>query len=85
MSTQYINAPRNVNEPTIEQSQSSNQPEAPSTSTTSQPQEILTQSAFTIGSPQHKSLWEQGEIDYTGRDSFANIQAHLDAKIKGTK
>jgi hypothetical protein len=34
-----------------------------------------------IGSNQHQSLWEQGQIDFTGRDSFSNIQAHLDAQL----
>lgn len=35
-----------------------------------------------IGSAQHQSLWEQGHIEYTGRDSFSNIQAHLDSQLK---
>jgi glycogenin glucosyltransferase len=39
------------------------------------------QSQVVIGSGEHQSLWEQGQIDYTGRDSFANIQAHLDSKL----
>ena len=34
-----------------------------------------------VGSAHHQSLWEQGHIDYTGRDSFSNIQAHLDSQI----
>jgi hypothetical protein len=34
-----------------------------------------------VGSVQHQNLWEQGQIDYTGRDSFHNIQAHLDAQL----
>lgn len=34
-----------------------------------------------IGSNQHQHLWEQGQIDYTGRDSFSNILAHLDNKL----
>lgn len=34
-----------------------------------------------IGSNQHLNLWEHGQIDYTGRDSFSNIQAHLDAQL----
>lgn len=33
------------------------------------------------GSEQHQNLWESGKIDYTGRDSFSNIQAHLDSKL----
>jgi len=35
-----------------------------------------------VGSEQHQTLWEQGKIEYTGRDSFNNIQAHLDSQIK---
>jgi len=35
-----------------------------------------------VGSDQHQSLWERGQIEYKGRDSFENIQAHLDAKIE---
>lgn len=34
-----------------------------------------------IGSDQHRSKWEQGQIEYTGRDSFSNIQAHLDKHL----
>jgi len=34
-----------------------------------------------IGSNQHQNLWESGKIEYTGRDSFSNIQAHLDAQL----
>ncbi|XP_042224885.1 glycogenin-1-like isoform X1 [Homarus americanus] len=39
----------------------------------------------------HESLqegqarWERGEPDYLGRDSFANIQAYIDSKIKNGK
>jgi hypothetical protein len=29
----------------------------------------------------HRQAWEAGNIDYTGRDSFANIQKHLDASM----
>ncbi|KAK7084207.1 Glycogenin-1, partial [Halocaridina rubra] len=29
-----------------------------------------------------RERWERGEPDYLGRDSFANIQAYIDAKIK---
>jgi len=32
-----------------------------------------------------KARWERGEPDYLGRDSFANIQAYIDAKIKNGK
>lgn len=35
-----------------------------------------------IGSNQHQNLWEQGQIEYTGRDSFSNIQAHIDSQLK---
>lgn len=35
-----------------------------------------------IGSDQHKNLWEHGQIEYVGRDSFSNIQAHLDSQLK---
>jgi len=35
-----------------------------------------------IGSDDHKNLWERGQIEYTGRDSFSNIQAHLDSQLK---
>ena len=35
-----------------------------------------------VGSSQHQNLWESGKIEYTGRDSFSNIQAHLDAQLK---
>jgi glycogenin glucosyltransferase len=35
-----------------------------------------------VGSEQHQNMWERGQIDYTGLDSFQNIQAHLDAKLK---
>lgn len=34
-----------------------------------------------IGSDQHKNLFEHGQIEYQGRDSFSNIQAHLDSKL----
>ena len=34
-----------------------------------------------IGSDQHKNLFEHGQIEYHGRDSFSNIQAHLDSKL----
>jgi len=34
-----------------------------------------------IGSDEHKDLWQSGNIEYTGRDSFSNIQAHLDANL----
>jgi glycogenin glucosyltransferase len=34
-----------------------------------------------IGSDQHKNLWEHGQIEYSGRDSFDNIQAHLDSQL----
>ena len=34
-----------------------------------------------IGSDQHQHLWQSGQVDYTGRDSFSNIQAHLDSKL----
>lgn len=30
-----------------------------------------------------QARWERGEPDYLGRDSFANIQAYIDSKIKG--
>jgi hypothetical protein len=40
------------------------------------------QPPIVIGSNQHQSLWEQGQIDYTGRDSFSNILAHLDSNLK---
>lgn len=40
------------------------------------------QSDVVIGSNQHQNLWESGKIEYTGRDSFSNIQAHLDAQLK---
>ena len=35
-----------------------------------------------VGSEVHKQKWDQGQIDYTGRDAFSNIQAHLDAQLK---
>ena len=35
-----------------------------------------------VGSNQHQTLWEEGKIEYTGRDSFSNIQAHLDSQLK---
>lgn len=35
-----------------------------------------------IGSEQHENLWKTGKIEYTGRDSFSNIQAHLDSQLK---
>lgn len=35
-----------------------------------------------IGSEQHQDLWKSGKIDYTGRDSFSNIQAHLDSQLQ---
>lgn len=34
-----------------------------------------------IGSEQHKNLVQSGNVDYTGRDAFSNIQAHLDSKL----
>jgi hypothetical protein len=40
------------------------------------------QPPIVIGSNQHQNLWEQGQIDYTGRDSFSNILAHLDSNLK---
>lgn len=30
----------------------------------------------------HMQDWESGNIDYMGRDSFSNIQAHLDQMMK---
>jgi len=39
-------------------------------------------SGVVIGSDQHQNLWEQGKIEYTGRDSFSNIKAHLDAQLQ---
>lgn len=38
-----------------------------------------------IGSEHHKNLWQSGQVDYTGRDSFSNIQAHLDSKLAEKK
>lgn len=38
-----------------------------------------------IGSEEHKNLWQRGQVDYTGRDSFSNIQAHLDYKLNEKK
>jgi len=35
-----------------------------------------------IGSEHHENLWKTGKIEYTGRDSFSNIQAHLDSQIE---
>lgn len=35
-----------------------------------------------IGSDQHKVLFEHGQIEVQGRDSFSKIQAHLDSQIK---
>lgn len=35
-----------------------------------------------IGSDLHKNLFEHGQIEVQGRDSFSNIQAHLDEQIK---
>lgn len=34
-----------------------------------------------IGSEHHQNLWKSGKVEYTGRDSFQNIQAHLDSKL----
>lgn len=34
-----------------------------------------------IGSDLHKNLFEHGQIEYQGRDSFSNIQAHLDSQL----
>ena len=34
-----------------------------------------------LGSNQHQSLWEHGQIDYTGRDSFANILSYLNSNL----
>jgi len=41
----------------------------------------VTHDGVVIGSDQHKNLWEKGQIEYTGRDSFSNIQAHLDTQL----
>jgi glycogenin glucosyltransferase len=38
-----------------------------------------------LGSGQHQDLWESGQIEYTGRDSFSNIQAHLDSQLNRDK
>jgi glycogenin len=35
-----------------------------------------------VGSNQHQNLWESGNVEYQGRDSFSNIQAHLDSQLK---
>lgn len=35
-----------------------------------------------VGSNQHQNLFEAGNVEYQGRDSFSNIQAHLDTQIK---
>jgi glycogenin glucosyltransferase len=29
----------------------------------------------------HRQAWEAGNIDYTGRDAFANIQKHMDESM----
>lgn len=42
----------------------------------------VTHDGIVIGSDHHKDLWERGQIEPTGRDSFSNIQAHLDAQLK---
>jgi hypothetical protein len=34
-----------------------------------------------VGSDQHQTLWESGNIEYKGRDSFDNIKAHLDSQL----
>lgn len=39
-------------------------------------------SGVVVGSNQHQNLWESGSIEYQGRDSFENIQAHLDSQLK---
>lgn len=39
-------------------------------------------SGVVVGSNQHQNLWESGAIEYQGRDSFQNIQAHLDSQLK---
>ena len=41
----------------------------------------VTHDGIVIGSDQHKNLWEKGQIEYTGRESFSNIQAHLDTQL----
>lgn len=35
-----------------------------------------------VGSELHQQKWQHGQIEYTGRDAFSNIQAHLDAQLK---
>lgn len=35
-----------------------------------------------VGSEVHQQKWQHGQIEYTGRDAFSNIQAHLDAQLK---
>ena len=35
-----------------------------------------------VGSEHHQNLWQSGNIEYTGRDSFSNIQAHIDAQLQ---
>lgn len=38
-------------------------------------------SGVVVGSEHHKNLWQSGQVDYTGRDAFSNIQAHLDSQL----
>jgi glycogenin glucosyltransferase len=38
-----------------------------------------------IGSEQHQNLFQSGQVDYTGRDSFSNIQAFMDSKLPPKK
>jgi len=40
------------------------------------------QQGVVVGSGEHLNLWEKGHIEYTGRDSFSNIQAHIDSKLQ---
>jgi len=78
MNTQYIQAPKTSTEvPTVHKSGS----EITFSQVFQDTNNNAPQEPLVIGSSEHKNLWEQGQIDYTGRDSFSNIQAHLDAQL----
>jgi len=81
---QVIRRPPQVTQPSVQQHQA---PQPAAEGVQSEPAPVLTTGAVThdgivIGSDHHKDLWERGEIEYTGRDSFSNIQAHIDSQLK---
>ena len=81
MSTQLIHS-SSSNVQGNNQTYQTQQFHATSESYTPQHSEHSGDGGVVVGSNLHQNMWESGQIEYTGRDSFSNIQAHLDAQLK---